>query len=97
MQSDTASTQRLEQLERDIALLQQRIPSHAPEPKDQVEFLANSPELKGIIRSSAVMETLKGRSYATHFYGASSAMSIVAHVSLVPSHGLFVFYILRRS
>jgi hypothetical protein len=82
MQSDTAARQRLGQLERDMALLQQRIPSHAPEPKDQVEFLANSPELKGITRCSTVMGTLKGRSYATQFYGASTAMSIVAHVSL---------------
>jgi hypothetical protein len=81
MQSNTAAGQRLEQLGRDIALLQQRIPRHAQEPKDQVEFLTNSPELKGIIRSSTVTGMLKGRSYATQFYGASSAMSIVAHVS----------------
>jgi hypothetical protein len=81
VQSDTVAKQRLEQLEHDIALLRQHVPSQAQEPKDQVEFLATSPELKGIIHSSADIGVLKGRSYATHFYGESSAMSIVAHVS----------------
>jgi hypothetical protein len=80
-QSDAAAKQRLEQLERDIAHLQQHIPSHVQEPRDQIEFLTNSPEMKGIVHSSAVMGMLKGRSFATQFYGPSSLMSIIAHVS----------------
>jgi hypothetical protein len=78
---DTAPADRLEKLERDLALLQQRVPSTVHEVKDQVEFLGSSPDLKGISRSSAVMGMLKGRGYGTHFYGASSAMSIIAQVS----------------
>jgi hypothetical protein len=74
--------ERLEKLERELLLLQQHTSTHAPERKDQVEFLGNSPDLKGISRSSAVMGILKGRGYGTHFYGASSAMSIVAQASL---------------
>jgi hypothetical protein len=81
LRPDTAAKQRLEQLERDIALLQQHIPSHIQEPKDQIGFLAQSPELKGIIHSSAVMGMLKGRSFATQFYGPSSLVFIIAHVS----------------
>lgn len=80
-EQDTAPADRLEKLERDIALLQQRVPSTVHEVKDQVEFLGSSPDLKGISRSSAVMGMLKGRGYGTHFYGASSAMSIIAQVS----------------
>ncbi|KAF2031397.1 hypothetical protein EK21DRAFT_63366 [Setomelanomma holmii] len=49
------------------------------EQRDQVEFLAKSPDLKSIESSTAVMGMLKGRSYGTHFYGPSSAMSVVAH------------------
>jgi hypothetical protein len=78
---DTAAQTRLEQLERDIAFLQQHIPSQAQESRDQVDFLANSPEMKGIGRSAVGMGMLKGRAFATHFYGPSSAMSIIAHVS----------------
>jgi hypothetical protein len=80
-EQDTAPADRLEKLERDIALLQQRVPSTVHEVKDQVEFLGFSPDLKGISRSSAVMGMLKGRDYGTHFYGASSAMSIIAQVN----------------
>lgn len=50
-------------------------------PKDQVDFLAKSPELKGLTCSSAVMGMLKGRGYGIHFYGSSAAMCTVAHVS----------------
>ncbi|KAH5645189.1 hypothetical protein HBI51_111440 [Parastagonospora nodorum] len=78
LQPDVTAQDRLEKLERELSLLQQHASTHAPERKDQVEFLANSPDLKGISRSSAVMGILKGRGYGTHFYGASSAMSIVA-------------------
>jgi hypothetical protein len=84
-QSDAAAKQRLEQLERDIAHLQQHIPSYVQEAKEQVEFLTNSPEMKGIVHSSAVMGMLKGRSFATQFYGPSSLMSIIAHVSFYES------------
>lgn len=82
-EEDTAPADRLDKLERDIALLQQRVPSTGTvhEVKDQVEFLGSSPDLKEISRSSAVMGMLKGRGYGTHFYGASSAMSIIAQVS----------------
>jgi hypothetical protein len=80
-QQDTAPAGRLEKLERDIALLQQRVPTNIHGAKDQVEFLGSSPDLKGISRSSAVMGMLKGRGYGTHFYGASSAMSIIAQVN----------------
>jgi hypothetical protein len=76
---DTVAQERLEQLERDIAILQQRVPNQVQEPKDQVDFLAHSPEMKGIGRSSARMGMLKGRGFATHLYGPSSAMSIIAH------------------
>jgi hypothetical protein len=78
---DTAAHERLEQLERDIIALQQRVPSQVQEPKDQVDFLANSPDMKGVGRSSVGLGMLKGRGFATHFYGPSSAMSIIAHVS----------------
>jgi hypothetical protein len=78
---DTAATEPLEQLERHIAMLPQHVPYRVQESKDQVEFLANSPDLKRVSQSSAVMGMLKGRGYGTHFYGASSAMSVVAHVS----------------
>lgn len=51
------------------------------EPRDMVEFLGRSPNLKSASNHPAVMGMLKGRSYGTFFYGASSAMSIIAHVN----------------
>lgn len=82
LQPDVTAQERLEKLERELSLLQQHASAHAPERRDQVEFLGNSPDLKGISRSSAVMGILKGHGYGTHFYGASSAMSMVAQASL---------------
>jgi aminoglycoside phosphotransferase (APT) family kinase protein len=81
-QPDQAAQERLEQLERDIAVLQQHASIQVPEPKDQIEFLTRSPDLKGVSGPSPVMGMLKGRSYGTHFYGASSATSVIAHVSV---------------
>jgi hypothetical protein len=77
----TEATHRLEQLERDIALLQRHVPRNGQPPRDQVEFLTNSPDLRAINRHAAGVGMLKGRSYGTQFYGASSAMSVVGHVS----------------
>jgi hypothetical protein len=87
-QPDTAAQERLEKLERDIFLLQQHIPAPAPtqEPRDQIEFLGNSPDLKGINRTSGVMGMLKGRSYGTHYFGASSVMAVIAQVSILSIH-----------
>jgi len=51
------------------------------EPRDQVEFLAKSPDLKGVSYSSAAVGMLSGRTYGTQFHGASSVWSVVAHVS----------------
>ncbi|KAH8724825.1 hypothetical protein GQ44DRAFT_750068 [Phaeosphaeriaceae sp. PMI808] len=51
---------------------------HDQEPKDQVEFLAKSPDLKSV-KSTAFIGILKGHSYGTHFYGPSSSMSVIAH------------------
>lgn len=68
-------------LERDAAHLQQPLTKEENARRDQVEFLARSPDLKNISRPSAVMGMIKGRSYGTVFYGASSPMSVVAHVS----------------
>ena len=81
VESDTLGKAKPQQFDYDVPRPQQNVTSHEQGPKDQVEFLAKSPDLKGISRSSAVMGMLKGRSYGTHFYGASSAMSVVAHVS----------------
>jgi hypothetical protein len=83
-QSSSLDKEQFDQLECNIARLQQHFPNQAQPPKDQVEFLANSPDLKGVKSSTNVMGMLKGRSYGTHFYGPSSASSIAAHVSIVP-------------
>jgi hypothetical protein len=79
--SGTSGNSELRRLDHEMTQLQQVGPGPEQGPKDQVEFLAKSPELKGISRSSAVMGMLKGRNYATQFYGASSPMAVVAHVS----------------
>jgi hypothetical protein len=81
VQSNVPARERLEQLEREVMHLQQLVPNHMQAPRDQVEFLANSPELKGVDHSSAVMGMLKGHSYGTHFHGTSSAMAVVGQVS----------------
>jgi hypothetical protein len=48
--------------------------------QDQVEFLASSPDLKGVKYSTSAMGMLTGHGFGTHYYGPSSQMSIVAHV-----------------
>jgi hypothetical protein len=74
------AAKRLEQLERDVAHLEQPI-SKQEEPRDQAEFLARSPNLKSVSHLTTAMGMMKGRSYGTVFYGTSSPMSVVAHVS----------------
>jgi hypothetical protein len=51
-----------------------------PEIRDQVEFLGNSPDLKGLNHTSAAMGMLTGRNYGTQLFGTSSVMSVIAHV-----------------
>jgi hypothetical protein len=89
-QADTTAQERLEQLERDIAALQKHVPTQNQERKDQIEFLTHSPDLKGVSGASFVMGMLKGRGYGTHFYGASSATSVIAHVSMTAVNHLVV-------
>jgi hypothetical protein len=71
---------RLEQLELETIQLRERVSIYEEKPRDQVES-DRSPHLKEISRSAAVMGMMKGRSYGTFFYGPTSAMSVVAHVS----------------
>jgi hypothetical protein len=54
--------------------------TYEPEIRDQVEFLGHSPDLKGLSHSSAALGMLTGRNYGTQFFGASSVMSVIAHV-----------------
>jgi hypothetical protein len=86
VQPCTVVDDQLEQLEHNVPRLQQPVPRQEHEVKDQVEFLASSPELKGVNCCTTVMGMLKGRSYGTHYYGPSSPMSIVAHVSVASKH-----------
>ncbi|KAF2823880.1 hypothetical protein CC86DRAFT_395896 [Ophiobolus disseminans] len=76
---NTSYNQRFQHIDNGIAQHEHVGPSGEQLPKDQVEFLARSPELKGISRSSAVMGMSKGRGFGTQFYGTSAAMSAVAH------------------
>jgi hypothetical protein len=69
-------------LEYDILGLRQQGLDDEQEPRDQVEFLAKSPDLKTANCCTTVMGMLKGRSFGTHYYGPSSSMSVIAHVSL---------------
>jgi hypothetical protein len=71
---------RLDQLELDTNQPEKSISSSEERPKSRVE-LVQSPDLKDTSRPAAVMGMMKGRSYGTFFYGPSSAMSVIAHVS----------------
>lgn len=73
------SKQPLQRIVHVMAPLQTTRVIHERGVRDTVEFLARSPEMKGIGRSSGATGLLKGRGFATQFYGATSAMSVVAH------------------
>ncbi|KAH7386989.1 hypothetical protein DE146DRAFT_748074 [Phaeosphaeria sp. MPI-PUGE-AT-0046c] len=75
----TEAVDRLEHLEREIALLQRHAPRNGQPTIDGVEFLTKSPDLRATSRHAAGVGMMKGRGYGTLFYGASSAMSVVGH------------------
>jgi hypothetical protein len=82
MEPRLADQAKLSPLEHDNLGLRQQGLDEEQEPRDQGRFLAKSPDLKTTNCSTTVMGMLKGRSFGTHYYGPSSSMSVVAHVSL---------------
>jgi hypothetical protein len=79
-QTQTEVTRPLTLPEHQDTRVQTLVSSEVPGVKDQVEFLASSPDLKGVNCSTSFMGMLTGYSFGTHYHGPSSQMSIIAHV-----------------
>ncbi|KAH7074655.1 hypothetical protein BKA63DRAFT_414367 [Paraphoma chrysanthemicola] len=79
MEPGSAAQPDLDPLKRGDIDFREHLSGEEQQRKDQVEFLAKSPELKATTDVTTTMVMLKGRSFGTHFYGPTAAMSVVAH------------------
>jgi hypothetical protein len=84
LRTQTGAGARLKLPEQQDNQVQQFAPNEVIGVKDQVEFLADSPELKGVNCPMSATGMIKGHSFGTHYYGPSSTISTVAHVRIVP-------------
>lgn len=79
VQSDISAQNRIDQLEREVALLRQQSVIHVDKSHEQIfDFVRPSGENE-VDPPVYQVGMLKGRNYATFYYGPSSAISIIAH------------------
>ncbi|CAO2649466.1 Nn.00g068510.m01.CDS01 [Neocucurbitaria sp. VM-36] len=79
VESDIPAKRRVEQLESQVALLKQHLSIQTRRVEDETLICLPSPNRDEFNQPSPLMGLLKGRKYATFFYGSSSPLSMIAH------------------
>ncbi|KAJ4367112.1 hypothetical protein N0V83_007642 [Neocucurbitaria cava] len=80
-ESDISAKRRVKELESQVALLKRQLSTQTQDFEDETSVRHQSPGQEESSQPAPLMGLLKGRKYATFFYGSSSPMSMIAHVS----------------